>query len=95
MGFHHSNKGLQIAFLKKGSKIKFLFYSPGGRYDTPGSQFLLTGRQVWYPGESFFLALKNQELSNIEYILTYWSVAQAGSSDEKKLEVENLSELSL
>ena len=79
MGFHHSNKGLQIAFLKKGSKIKFLFYSLG----------------MIPRGVSFFLALKNQELSNIEYILTYWSVAQAGSSDEKKLEVENLSELSL
>ena len=91
MGFHHSNKGLQIAFLKKGSKIKFLFYSPG--MIPRGVSFLLTGYDT--PGSQFFLALKNQELSNIEYILTYWSVAQAGSSDEKKLEVENLSELSL
>ena len=34
-------------------------------------------------------------LTKIENILTHWSVAKAGSIDEKKLEVENLVGLSL
>ena len=35
-----------------------------------------------------------ENLTKIENILTHWSVAQAGSNDEKKLEVENLVGLS-
>ena len=50
---------------------KNLFYSPG--YDTPGSQF--------------FYILKFEYLSenqtNIENILTHWSVAQVDSNGEK------------
>ena len=34
-------------------------------------------------------------LTKIENILNHWSVAQAGSNDDKKLEVENLVGLSL
>ena len=33
--------------------------------------------------------------TKFENILTHWSVAQAGSNDEKKLGVKNLVELSL
>ena len=55
--------------------------------------------KVWYPGESLFLTLKFEYLreisTKIENILTHWSVAQTGSNEEKKLEVENLFGLSL
>ena len=42
---------------------------------------------VRYPGESLFLTLKFEYLSeistNIENILTHWSVTQTGSNEEK------------
>ena len=51
------------------------------------------------PGESVFSILKFEYVSEnqttIKNNLTHWSVDQAGSNGEKKLEVENLVGLSL
>ena len=62
------------------------------QYDTPGR---LTLRSM-IPREDFYekLRLTRRNLSKIENILTHWSVAQAGSNDEKN-GVEIITGLSL
>ena len=65
-------KGLHFVILQNRSKIEFCF--------TPG---------VSCPGESVFLQLKfeylGQNETKYENMLTHWSVAQAGSNDEKMM----------
>ena len=60
-------------------------------YDTPSSQSPL-GNGMIPPGESLFLTLKLEYLSEIstkiENILTNWSVTQTGSNEEKNWRVK-------
>ena len=77
--------------LKKGYIFNFCSKVPGKKiFLTPHSMIL---REV------SFSTLKYEYLGKIETknknILTYWSVAQAGSNDEKNLGVKNLVGLSL
>ena len=75
--------GQHFSFLQLRSRIKFFYDS--AQYDTAQSQFFPILK---------FEYLDENETKN-ETVLTHWSVAQAGSNDEKKLEVENLVRLYL
>ena len=66
-------KGLHFSFLKQCSTIQFVFDSV--QYDT-----VLRGVSIF---DTKFRIYLGENKTKFENILTHWSVAQAGSNDEK------------
>ena len=71
MDYCSTIKELHFSFLHQCSRIKFLFDS--AQYHTARSQYILT-LKFEYLGEN---------KTKFENISTHWSVAEAGSKDEK------------